>query len=213
MRTLTAKLGAASLLAIGGVALLANSSTHAEPAAASVPITGTWSVDPMHTNINFAVRHLGISVVRGRFDDFSGAIQADGEHPEKSSVQFAIQANSIDTMIKMRDDDLRSAKYFDTAKFPQITFQSTSVQRRKGGFVARGNLTIHGVTKEISLPFRVAGPVKDPYGGTHIGVETEVHLKRLDFGVGNDMKLGNGEMAIGNDIDVTIGLEAVPPKP
>lgn len=183
-------------------------------AGAAPPITGTWAVDPAHTNINFSIRHFGISQVHGRFDDFAGTIVADGAHPEKSSVQFSIQTAGINTNVKMRDDDLRSANYFDAAKYSQITFQSTSITRgRRGNFVAQGNLKIHGVTKQVALPFNVSGPIKDPFGGTRFGLETEVHVNRLDYGVGDGKKLTSGDFAIGNDVDVIISLEAVPAKP
>ncbi len=180
---------------------------------AAIPLSGTWDVDPAHTNINFSIRHFGISQVHGRFDDFTGTIIADAAHPEKSSVQFTIQAASVNTNVKMRDDDLRSPNYFDTAKYSQITFQSTRIERgRHGAFIAEGDLTMHGVTKQVALPFQIAGPIKDPFGGTRFGLETEVHLSRIDYGVGNGQKLTNGDFAVGNDVDVVISLEAVPAK-
>ena len=181
--------------------------------ATTIPLTGTWAVDPMHTNVNFSIRHFGISQVRGRFDDVAGTIVADAAHPEKSSVQVTIQTASVNTNVKMRDDDLRSDHYFDAAQYPQITFQSTQIKPgRNGGFVADGTLTIHGVSKPVSLPFRVAGPIKDPFGMTRFGLETETHVNRLDYKVGNGQALPSGDMAIGSDVDVVISLEAVPAK-
>ncbi|HEY3268963.1 MAG TPA: YceI family protein [Armatimonadota bacterium] len=211
---------AAAGLALG-LAALGNWSapaTHAQtPGLASAPIaplTGAWAVDPAHTNVNFAIRHFGISTVRGRFDDIAGAISADAAHPENSSVQFTMQAASVDTNVKMRDDDLRSANYFDVAKYPTLTFQSTKVRKgKRGSYVADGDLTIHGVTKAISLPFRVSGPIRDAFGGSRIGLETGIRLNRTDFGVGGTDKLANGAMDIGTDVDVTISLEAIPAKP
>ena len=213
----TTKLGALAAatafgLTLAGVWTSSQSPAHAQAKAAQVPLTGTWAVDPMHTNVNFAIRHFGLSQVRGRFDDVAGTIVADAAHPDKSSVQITIQTTSINTNVKMRDDDLRSDHYFDAAKYPQITFQSTKIERgRAGGFVADGDLTIHGVTKTVALPFHVAGPIKDPFGANRFGLETEVHLNRLDYGVGNGQLLPSGDMAIGNDVDVVISLEAIPP--
>lgn len=201
---------AAGLLLLGAAG--GNRQARAEERAKSaLPLTGTWTVDPWHTNVNFAVRHLGISLVRGRFDEVSGTIVADSDHPEKSSVQITIPTASIDTNVKMRDDDLRSDHYFDAAKYPQITFTSTRVEKVKDGFLAHGNLMMHGVTKEIALPYHISGPIKDPFGGTRFGVETAIHLNRKDFGIGGQDALPNGDLAIGNDIDVTISLEATPP--
>jgi polyisoprenoid-binding protein YceI len=208
----------AGVLAAGAV-LLGNAGPTGKPAlaaatAAKIPATGTWTVDPAHTSINFAIRHFGISLVHGRFDTFSGTIVADEAQPEKSSVEFTIQANSVDTNVKMRDDDLRSANYFDVAKYPEITFKSTSVKTAKHGeYVAVGDLTIHGVTKQISLPFKPYGPIKDSFGGTRGGLVTHIQLNRLDFGVGGSTVLENGSLDIGKEVDVDISLEAVPAKP
>ena len=205
---------AAFTLGLAGAWNSAQMPAHAQATIlTAIPLTGTWAVDPAHTNVNFSIRHFGISQVHGRFDDLAGTIVADAAQPEKSSVQFTIQTASVNTNVKMRDDDLRSPNYFDAAKFPEITFQSTRIERgRHGAFVADGNLTIHGVTKPIALPFHVAGPIKDPFGGTRFGLETEVHVNRLDYGVGNGERLTTGDFAVGNDVDVVISLEATPAK-
>jgi polyisoprenoid-binding protein YceI len=205
-----------------GVGLLINAATltgaqappPVDPAiiGTSAPIAGSWSVDPAHTNVTFAIKHMGISLVRGRFDDIAGAIVADPDHLDKSSVQFTIQSTSIDTNVKMRDDDLRSATYFDVAKYPTITFQSTKIEKKKRDYVAYGNLTIHGVTKPIALPFTVSGPIHDPFGGVRFGILTNIHLSRLDYGVGAADKFSTGVLAIGDDVDVAISLEGVPAK-
>ena len=175
-------------------------------------IAGAWTVDPAHTNINFAIKHMGISLVRGRFDDIAGSVVADPDHLDKSSVSFTIQATSIDTNVKMRDDDLRSATYFDVAKYPTITFQSTRIEKKRHDYVAYGDLTIHGVTKQVALPFTVSGPIHDPFGGVRFGILTGIHLNRLDYGVGGDDKFTTGVLAIGSDVDVTISMESVPAK-
>ncbi|HVK06865.1 MAG TPA: YceI family protein [Armatimonadaceae bacterium] len=183
-------------------------------AQASVPLTGTWNIDTAHTNVNFAIGHMGISTVRGRFDEVAGTIVADAANPEKSSVQVTIQTASIDTDVKMRDDHLRSPDFFDAAKYPQITFRSTRVEKAAngGGFVAHGDLTMHGVTKRVALPFKVAGPIKDSAAGGRIGVETRLRLNRQDYGIKYHQALDNGALAVANDVDVTISLEAVPAK-
>jgi polyisoprenoid-binding protein YceI len=189
------------------------SATRVQQAAPQVPATGTWNIDPAHTNVNFAIKHMGISTVRGRFDDVSGTLYADTMNPEKSTVQVTIKVASIDTDIKMRDDHLKSPDFFDAEKYPEITFRSTRVEKKRGGsFVAHGNLTMHGVTREIALPFKVAGPVKDQQAGVRVGAETQVRLNRQDFGIKYNQVLDNGALAVANDVDVTISLEVVPAK-
>lgn len=205
----------AGLLAIGA-ALLGNTGLSGTPAlaASKIPATGTWKVDPMHTSVNFAIRHFGISLVHGRFNKFDGTIVADEAHPEKSSVQFTIQANSIDTNVTMRDNDLRSANYLDVAKYPEITFKSTSIKAAKNGeYIATGDLTIHGFAKEIQLPFKPMGPVQSGPGGVRAGLVTHVTINRLDFGVGGSQSMDDGTLTIGKDVDIDISLEGVPSKP
>jgi polyisoprenoid-binding protein YceI len=112
----------------------------------------------------------------------------------------------------MRDDHLRNPDFFDAEKYPQITFKSTRVERRRGGMVATGMLTMHGVSREIALPFKVAGPIKDPRAGGRIGIETRVRLNRQDYGLKYHQVLDNGALAIANDVDIEISLEAVPAR-
>jgi polyisoprenoid-binding protein YceI len=193
-------------------------SAFAQAPAPAVPekpasLTGTWSVDPVHTSVTFTIPHFGISSVPGRFDEASGTIIAVTDHPEKSSVQFTIQTASLNTNNTYRDNDVKSKNYLDVATYPTITFQSTSVSKAgHGTFVAVGNLTMHGVTKQISLPFTLMGPILDPFGSSRIGVETHIVLSRLDYGVGGNDQLADGSFAIGKDVDVTIDLEATPAK-
>ena len=213
--------GTAALSALT-LGVMINAATHtlaqAPPAVdpatvgTSAPIKGSWTVDPAHTNTTFTIKHMGISLVRGRFNEFAGTIVADPAHLDKSSVQFTIQAASIDTQVKMRDDDLRGATYFDVAKYPTITFQSTRIEKKKHDYVAYGDLTIHGVTKPVALPFTISGPIHDPFGGVRFGLLTNIHLNRLDYGVGGADKFSTGVLAIGNDVDVAISVEATPAK-
>lgn len=205
--------GAATAFAILIAGGAGSPKLHAE-ASTSIPLTGTWNLDPAHTNVNFAIKHFGISTVRGRFDDVKGAIIANAEHPDQSSVSVTIAAKSIDTNVQMRDDDLRSAHYFDVATYPEITFDSTKILSPSPGLlVAVGNLTIHGVTKEVRLPFVVEGPVKDPFGATRIGIESQVHVTRSEFGIGGQDKLLGGALAEGDDVTITISTEGLPTAP
>lgn len=175
-------------------------------------LAGTWKIDPAHSNVNFAIRHMGINMIRGRFDTFAGTIVADPTDLAKSSVEVTIQAASIDTDIAARDNHLRNAEFLDVEKFPQITFKSTRVEKGEGGaFVARGTLTMHGVSRDLSLPFRVGGPVKDARAGSRVGFETQIRLNRQDYGIKYDQVL-DGVIALANDVDITIGLEAIPAR-
>ena len=189
--------------------------TTPQPAHSTQPLklTGTWQIDPMHTNINFAVRHSVVNQVRGRFNEFSGTISADAEHINKSSVQFTIQAAGIDTGVSLRDGHLKSAEFFDAATYPQITFQSSRVSKKGSGYVAHGTFTMHGVAKEIDLPFQMYGPVKDSFGTPRLGVQSRLRINRQDYGVKWNQILDNGGLAVSNDVDIEINLEAVPPKP
>jgi len=177
----------------------------------AIPLSGKWNFDPAHSSITFSIKHFGISEVHGRFDTFSGTIVADAAHPANSSVSVTIDANSINTDMAPRDADVKGKNYLDTADYPTITFKSTTVKKTgKGAFVAVGNLTIHGVTKVVSLPFTIAGPIKDPMGGTRIGIVTGTTVNRVAYGVGGDNKLADGSFAIGVDVPIEISIEAVP---
>jgi len=167
----------------------------------------SWKIDPNHTAAQFSVRHMGISTVRGAFTKVSGSAEYDPSNPAKTSLEATIEAASIDTRVEMRDNDLRSANYFDVAKFPTITFKSKSVQAAgEGKLKITGDLTIHGVTKEVTLD--VDGPSKpmnDPRGNTHIGASASTTIKRTDFGVGSDNPM------VGDEITITIDTELVRP--
>ena len=180
--------------------------------AAPAPLTGTWTIDPVHTDIGFTIGHLGLSQVQGRFDTVSGTIVADKAHLANSSVQFTIQVDSVNTNNGMRDSDLKSKAYFDVATYPTITFQSTSVSKTATGYAAVGNLTIKGVTKTISLPFKVEGPIVDPWGSSRIGIVTSTVIDRVAYGVGGNDKLSDGSWAIGKTVAVAISLEATAAK-
>lgn len=203
----------AGLLTLGGWSASESRAQGSSTPASPAPLAGKWAVDAAHTNVNFAIRHMGISTIRGRFNDVAGTIVADAAHPEKNSVEVTIQTASIDTGVKLRDDHVRSADFLDVEKYPTMTFRSKRVEKRKDGFVAHGTLTLHGTAREVSLPFRVAGPVKDQHTGSRFGVETKLRLNRQDYGLKYHQVLDNGALALANDVDITISLEAVPDKP
>jgi polyisoprenoid-binding protein YceI len=160
-----------------------------------------YKIDPVHSTVGFAVRHLAVSTVHGRFNDFSGSIIFDERDPSKSSVDVVIKTASINTDNNMRDNDLRSANYLDTTKFPELTFKSKSVEKKGDGYVAHGTLTIHGVSKDIDLPFTLTGPISIK-NGKALGAEASLPINRQDYGVA-----GGGAM-VGNDVKIEISVEA-----
>ena len=169
---------------------------------------GTYQIDKLHSEVAFQVRHL-LSKVRGRFADFAGSLHFDESHLELSTVDVTIQAASIDTAATDRDAHLRSADFFDVEKYPVLTFKSTSVARRGGeAFDITGDLTIHGVTKRVTLAASFLGTATDPWGNQKVGFEAEVTLNRRDFGLNWNAALETGGFLVGDEIKVMLSLQA-----
>lgn len=177
--------------------------------AASAQAADTWSVDKVHSDAAFQVRHL-MSGVRGHFADFEGTIVTDAAQPESSSVEFKIKVASITTGVEKRDAHLRSGDFFDVEKYPEITFKSTAFkQTDKDNYAVTGDLTMRGVTKVITLPVTFLGVGKDPWGNERAGFETAVTLNRKDFGINWNQTLDQGGVLLGDDVKVMINIEAV----
>jgi polyisoprenoid-binding protein YceI len=175
----------------------------------------TLVIDRSHSEAGFQVRHL-FSNVRGRFGAFEGTIAMDAAKPEASSVEFKIDASSIDTDHADRDKHLRSPDFFDVAKHPFITFASEKIRATgKDRYAVTGTLTMRGVAKSVTLPVSFLGAGKDPWGNERAGFSTSVTLNRKDFGILWNKSLDNGGLLLGDDVAVTIELEAVKqaPKP
>jgi polyisoprenoid-binding protein YceI len=152
--------------------------------------------------------------VRGRFTDFDGTILADTSKPETSSVAFRIKTASIDTSVADRDKDLRSPNFFDVEKYPEITFKSTKiVPAGKDKYDVTGTLTMHGVSKEMTLPVVFLGAAKDPWGNERASFELSTKLNRKDYGINWNKALDQGGFMLGDDVDVTIALETIKKKP
>jgi polyisoprenoid-binding protein YceI len=165
----------------------------------------TWQIDPAHSASQFAVRHFGISTVRGVFTKTTGTLQYDPADPSKTVIEVSIDAASVDTRVQARDNDLRSAHFLDVQKYPAITFKSKRVESEgKGKLKITGDLTIHGVTKEAVLQVEGPnGPIKDPRGSEHMGASASTQINRKDFGV-------NGSPgAVGDDVTITLDVEMV----
>jgi polyisoprenoid-binding protein YceI len=173
----------------------------------------TYQFDKAHTTVGFRVRHI-FTMVSGRFADFAGTIHVDRARPESSSVEFTIQSTSIDTGEPRRDQHLRSADFFDVANHPTITFKSTSVAPEgKDAFLVTGDLTLHGVTKAVTLPVSLLGEGKDPMGNEKMGLETAVTIDRKDFGLTWNRALEAGGMLVGDEVEVQISIEANKARP
>jgi polyisoprenoid-binding protein YceI len=182
-------------------------------AASPALAADTWTVDKNHSEVSFQVKHM-MARVRGGFNDFSGTIVADPAKPEASSVEFTIKTASIDTNNENRDKHLRSADFFDAEKNPDITFKSTKVVAKgKDKYDVTGTFTMHGVTKEVTLPVTFLGAMKDPRGNEKAGFETGVTLNRKDYGIVWNQALDSGGFVLGDDVTVSINLETAKKKP
>jgi polyisoprenoid-binding protein YceI len=174
------------------------------------PTNNTWKIDPAHSGIHFSVRHMVVSKVRGRFSRFEGDVQLDPAQPEGAKVKVSIDAASIDTNEPKRDDHLRSADFFDVAKFPALTFESTRVEKKGEGRLAiTGNLSLHGVTKEIVLDTELLGVGKDPWGAQRAGFSARTSLDRKEYGLGWNQLLEAGGVLVGDKIEIELEIEAV----
>jgi polyisoprenoid-binding protein YceI len=177
-------------------------------AVPSLAATSTWNLDPMHSNAQFSVRHLGISNVQGEFTKVGGTVVIDDTDISKSTVEATIDATSVDTRVSRRDDDLKSDGFFNVAQFPTITFKSTKVEKAGDGKLkVTGDLTIKGVTKSVVL--EVTGPTApiSAMGSQRRGMSASTTINRTDFGVSKDPA-----PMIGNDISIQIDCEMTPAK-
>jgi polyisoprenoid-binding protein YceI len=175
--------------------------------AFAIAQTGSWQIDPNHSAAQFSVRHLGVSTVRGAFTKVSGTAKYDAD-PSKVSLDATIDANSVDTRVEMRDNDLRSPHFLDVQKYPTITFHSKHASAAGAGKLQiTGDLTLHGVTKEVILDVDgPSAPIKDPWGNQRIGASATTKINRQDFGV------TGASGAVGDEITITIDVELIQPQ-
>jgi len=166
-----------------------------------------YKIDPAHTSVGFSVRHMGVSNVRGHFDEFAGSLVLDSGSIQEANA--TIQVKTVNTGIEKRDNHLRSADFFDAAKYPEITFKTKKVEKSGDQTILIGDFTIHGVTKELRLPVTLSGPVKDPQGNTRIGLEAKTTLSRKDYGMKFNMALDTGGVLVGDQVTIEINAEAV----
>jgi polyisoprenoid-binding protein YceI len=192
MKAITTSLLAASALALAAAPLLA---------------ADVYTIDTVHSNVNFKVRHL-ISKTPGQFTDFDGSLVIDWQDPAKSKVEFVIQAASIDTRNPDRDKHLRSADFFDVEKYPTITFAATGFEKvGENSYRVTGDFTMHGVTRTVTLPVTYLGEMVGPRGKVVAGFELETTLDRKDYGIVWNRALDTGGLVLGDEVEVEIHLE------
>ncbi len=167
-----------------------------------------WQLDPVHSSVQFSVRHMMVSNVRGRFRDFSIDVAFDPEHPEQGTARATIQAASIDTSMEQRDAHLRSADFLDADHFPTIEFVSTRVERTgEDRFRLHGDLTIHGQTRPVALDVEYLGTARNTQGGLSAGFSAQTRISRKDWGLTWNVGLEAGGWLVGDDVRVEIDLE------
>ena len=168
---------------------------------------GTWAIDPVHSSISFSVRHLMVSKVRGRFENFSGAIVVAEDGTPAVTAEIAV--DSINTNNEQRDAHIKSADYFEVEKYPNATFRSTNVRSEGDKYVLDGDFTLKGVTKPVSLDLEFNGVNPGMGHGEVAGFEASVVLNRKDFGIDVDMPLETGGTVVGEKITITLDIEAL----
>ncbi|MCA1657406.1 MAG: YceI family protein [Actinobacteria bacterium] len=178
-------------------------------ATASLIPTGTWSVDPAHSTIGFSVKHMGIATVRGTFKEFEGTLEV-GDELSAARIRGTVRTASVDTQEGARDEHLRSADFFDAARHPELAFEASKVDSvDEDTFRITGDLTLHGVTREIVLEARVTGTDVDPSGNERVGLEVTGTLSRGDFGMKFNQALGSGNLVVGDKVRLALDISAV----
>jgi polyisoprenoid-binding protein YceI len=170
---------------------------------------GTWTIDPAHSKVGFAVKHMGIATVRGEFTEFQGTLEI-GEDLSSAKVYGTVKTESVNTNEPQRDDHLRSPDFFDAAQFPELRFESTSIEALdEEEFRITGRLTIHGVTNDIVLHADVEGTDVDPWGNERVGLEVTGQLSRGDYEMKFNQALGSGNMLVSDKVNLALDISAV----
>ena len=172
-------------------------------------MTTTYQIDTTHSSIEFSIRHLMIAKVRGRFTQFTGTVELDEPDLARSTVKAEIQAASITTANDQRDTHLRSPDFFDVEKFPVLTFESKRIEQRGDDLVMTGALTIHGVTKDVTLAVENLGTATDPWGNSRIAFAARGSLDRKEFGLGWNQVLEAGGFLVGDKVELSLDVQAV----
>jgi polyisoprenoid-binding protein YceI len=170
--------------------------------------TGTWNVDPAHSQVGFAVKHMGIATVRGEFHDFQGTLSIGDDG--SATATGTVKATSVDTGEPQRDDHLRSPDFFDAASYPELSFESASIDLVSDDtYRIKGDLTIHGVTNPVELEAIVDGTDVDPWGNERVGLEIVGQISRGDFDMRFNQALGSGNMLVADKVKLALDVSAV----
>lgn len=177
--------------------------------AAQIPgyRAGTWIIDPTHSEVGFSVRHLAISKVKGKFENFAATFET-GENPLDSKVTASAEVASVNTNEKNRDGHLRTGDFFAAEEYPELTFVSTGARAEGGDFYVDGELTMRGVTQPVSFEFEFGGFGEDPYGNYKVGFTAKTVVKREDFGLTWNAPLEKGGLLLGSDVTITLDVQA-----
>lgn len=173
---------------------------------------GTYRFDKAHSYIGFRIRHMGLVDVPGSFKEFNGDVNFDAENIKKSSVDFTAEMKSVDTRVNARDNHLRSKDFFEVDKYPEMIFKSTQVKKKGKRYFLVGDLTIKDVTKKVTIPFRIYGPMKDERGSVRMGISGSTAINRRDFNVNYGGNLPDGTPTLSDNVFVEIHIESVKQK-
>lgn len=172
-------------------------------------LTGSWDLDPAHTQVSFAARHAMVATVRGQFRDFTGVLRLDGQDPAKSSAEVTIQTASIDTGVEQRDEHLRSGDFLESEKYPTITFKSNRAEADGDEYTLSGDLTIKDTTRPVELTVEYNGTATDPYGNLRAGFEGSATINRKDWGLTWNVALETGGILVGDKVKIGLDVSAV----
>ena len=175
--------------------------------------SGRWNVDPDHSTVEFRVAHMVVSKTTGRFMDYAGFIDMDAEAGTVKAIEATIKTASVNTNHEKRDAHLRNADFFDVERYPTMTFKMKSYKKTEEGYTALGDLTLHGVTREITLAGHYNGATKDPWGNTRAGFSAEGKLNRKDFGMVWNKTLDSGGLVVGDEVQIRLDIECIKAKP
>jgi polyisoprenoid-binding protein YceI len=172
-------------------------------------LTGNYTIDPTHSRLGFVARHAMVTKVRGAFNDFEGAISFDGDNPANSTATVTIKAASIDTRNAQRDEHLRSNDFLAMDGHPEITFVATEFRPTQDGLELTGDLTIRGVTRQVTIPFTYEGSATDPFGNVRVGLEGSTTINRSDFGVSWNTALEAGGVLVSDKVTLEFDISAI----
>jgi polyisoprenoid-binding protein YceI len=167
-----------------------------------------FEIDKAHSRVGFSVKHMVISTVQGEFTDYSATMMFDENDVTKSSLEGTIKVASINTGNEQRDSHLRSSDFFDAEKYPEITFKSEKVIKKNKSYLMIGDLTMRGMTKKVEIPFTVTGVIDDPWGNRRVGIEANLTINRMDYGVAWSQTMDKGGLVVAEDVKIELSVEA-----